>query len=269
MPPRDPRIEALRHAVATVAYRGGKTLRGAPPDFAEFRVAAGSRTPLELARARQRPVRLGAPPGRGRARLAGFDTDLVVARERALLCDVGCLRPAAGGGRHARLRARAALPRAGGGRADARRSARHAAPARRRRRCAARTTSRPRSSPAASAPSRRRRAASSTETRWYEARRRARCEAKGASCVEPCSPSPVCPLAALAALGLARGRRRSPPRNPWASSAPASTCASSTSKSSSPTRDGNPVSGLDETTSSCASTAGRWRSATSTPASAV
>lgn len=48
MPPRDPRIEALRHAVATVAYRGGKALRGAPADFAEFRVAAGTRTPLEL-----------------------------------------------------------------------------------------------------------------------------------------------------------------------------------------------------------------------------
>lgn len=48
MPARDPQVEALRHAVATVAYRGGKTLRGAPPEFAEFRVAAGSRTPLEL-----------------------------------------------------------------------------------------------------------------------------------------------------------------------------------------------------------------------------
>ncbi|MCM2269241.1 MAG: hypothetical protein NDJ75_04015 [Thermoanaerobaculia bacterium] len=48
MPARDPQLEALRHAVATVAYRGGKTLRGAPPEFAEFRVAAGSRTPLEL-----------------------------------------------------------------------------------------------------------------------------------------------------------------------------------------------------------------------------
>jgi hypothetical protein len=48
MPPRDPKIEALRHAVATVAYRGGKALRGAPAALAEFRVAAGTRTPLEL-----------------------------------------------------------------------------------------------------------------------------------------------------------------------------------------------------------------------------
>jgi hypothetical protein len=39
----------LRHTVATVAYRGGKTLRGAPAGFAEFRVAAGgSRTPAEI-----------------------------------------------------------------------------------------------------------------------------------------------------------------------------------------------------------------------------
>jgi len=48
MPPRDPRVESLRHALATVAYRGGKALRGAPAAFAEFRVAAGTRTPLEL-----------------------------------------------------------------------------------------------------------------------------------------------------------------------------------------------------------------------------
>jgi hypothetical protein len=38
----------LRHSLATLAYRGGKAVRGAPPSFAEFRVAAGSRTPLEI-----------------------------------------------------------------------------------------------------------------------------------------------------------------------------------------------------------------------------
>lgn len=48
VPTRDPKIEALRHALATVAYRGGKALRGAPAELAEFRVAAGTRTPLEL-----------------------------------------------------------------------------------------------------------------------------------------------------------------------------------------------------------------------------
>ena len=48
MAKRDPEIEALRHALATVAYRGGNALRGAPDDFAEFRVAAGTRTSLEL-----------------------------------------------------------------------------------------------------------------------------------------------------------------------------------------------------------------------------
>jgi hypothetical protein len=35
-------VEMLRHAVATLAYRGGKTLRGAPPDFSTFRAAAGA-----------------------------------------------------------------------------------------------------------------------------------------------------------------------------------------------------------------------------------
>ncbi|MGE5245184.1 MAG: hypothetical protein ACM3SQ_13220 [Betaproteobacteria bacterium] len=38
----------LRHAVATVAYRGGKALRGAPQGFAEFRAREGTRTPGEI-----------------------------------------------------------------------------------------------------------------------------------------------------------------------------------------------------------------------------
>jgi hypothetical protein len=38
----------LRHALATVAYRGGKALRGAPPGFAEYRVAEGTRCPIEI-----------------------------------------------------------------------------------------------------------------------------------------------------------------------------------------------------------------------------
>lgn len=40
--------ELLRHAVATVAYRGGKAVRGAPPGFESFRVAPSSRTPGEI-----------------------------------------------------------------------------------------------------------------------------------------------------------------------------------------------------------------------------
>jgi hypothetical protein len=35
----------LRHTLATLAYRGGKTLRGAPEGFGEFSVGATSRTP--------------------------------------------------------------------------------------------------------------------------------------------------------------------------------------------------------------------------------
>lgn len=38
----------LRHALATLAYRGGKALRDAPPEFASFRAAPGSRTPGEI-----------------------------------------------------------------------------------------------------------------------------------------------------------------------------------------------------------------------------
>lgn len=44
----DPKREMLRHCVATLAYRGGKVLRGATPDFAEYRASGTSRTPGEI-----------------------------------------------------------------------------------------------------------------------------------------------------------------------------------------------------------------------------
>ena len=40
----DGKIEMLRHAVATLAYRGGKALGGAPAEFASY----GSRTPGQI-----------------------------------------------------------------------------------------------------------------------------------------------------------------------------------------------------------------------------
>lgn len=44
----DPARQLLRHTVATVAYRGGKTLRGASPAFAEFTCGEGGRTPAKI-----------------------------------------------------------------------------------------------------------------------------------------------------------------------------------------------------------------------------
>src|SRR5215471_12301977 len=41
-------LAMLRHTVATLAYRGGKALRGAPPEFSEYRAAEGSRTPGQI-----------------------------------------------------------------------------------------------------------------------------------------------------------------------------------------------------------------------------
>jgi hypothetical protein len=38
----------LRHALATLAYRGGKALRGAPPEFPEFRATEACRTPSQI-----------------------------------------------------------------------------------------------------------------------------------------------------------------------------------------------------------------------------
>lgn len=47
-PPESSGRDLLRHTLATLAYRGAKAVRGAPADFAGFRVAPGSRTPGEI-----------------------------------------------------------------------------------------------------------------------------------------------------------------------------------------------------------------------------
>src|SRR5215472_17865739 len=47
-PSLEPKRELLRHTLATVAYRGGKVLRGAPETFAAFRVGEKSRTPDQI-----------------------------------------------------------------------------------------------------------------------------------------------------------------------------------------------------------------------------
>jgi hypothetical protein len=44
----DPKRDLLRHALAAVAYRGGKAIRTAPADFANFRAAEGVRTPGQI-----------------------------------------------------------------------------------------------------------------------------------------------------------------------------------------------------------------------------
>ena len=41
-------VEFLRHSLATLAYRGAKTLRDAPADFAAFRAAETTRTPAQI-----------------------------------------------------------------------------------------------------------------------------------------------------------------------------------------------------------------------------
>jgi hypothetical protein len=44
----DLKREMLRHTVATLAYRGAKTVSNAPEDFAGFRVNTATRTPGEI-----------------------------------------------------------------------------------------------------------------------------------------------------------------------------------------------------------------------------
>ena len=44
----DPARQLLRHTVATVAYRGGKALRGSPDHFASFHIGDKTRTPAQI-----------------------------------------------------------------------------------------------------------------------------------------------------------------------------------------------------------------------------
>ena len=44
----DPVRQLLRHTLATVAYRGGKVLRGAPESFAGFSAGGTARTPAQI-----------------------------------------------------------------------------------------------------------------------------------------------------------------------------------------------------------------------------
>jgi hypothetical protein len=46
--PSDPARQLLRHTLATVAYRGGKALRGAPESFATFTLGDSPRTPANI-----------------------------------------------------------------------------------------------------------------------------------------------------------------------------------------------------------------------------
>jgi hypothetical protein len=44
----DPARQLLRHTIATLAYRDGKTLREAAPSFAKYRAAEKTRTPGQI-----------------------------------------------------------------------------------------------------------------------------------------------------------------------------------------------------------------------------
>jgi hypothetical protein len=44
----DSNLAMLRHTLATLAYRAGKAVRGAPPSFAGFQAAPGVRTPSQI-----------------------------------------------------------------------------------------------------------------------------------------------------------------------------------------------------------------------------
>jgi hypothetical protein len=44
----DPDVPMLRYTLATLAYRAGKAVRGAPESFGDFRAGEGGRTPVQI-----------------------------------------------------------------------------------------------------------------------------------------------------------------------------------------------------------------------------
>jgi len=46
--PADPKRDLLRHTIATLAYRGGKAVRGAHAEFAGYHAAEKTRTPAQI-----------------------------------------------------------------------------------------------------------------------------------------------------------------------------------------------------------------------------
>ncbi len=48
IPSQDPARELLRHIVATLAYRAGKTFRDAPASFAAYQASESTRTPAQI-----------------------------------------------------------------------------------------------------------------------------------------------------------------------------------------------------------------------------
>jgi len=105
-PASDPSRNLLRHTLATLSYRGGKTLRDAPESFAKFQIAQGSRTPeqilahigdlfdwaLSLAKGKQswhdsQPLPWSQEIGRLFRLLAEFDDYLASDRPLAFSCE--------------------------------------------------------------------------------------------------------------------------------------------------------------------------------------
>lgn len=99
----DPKQELLRHAVATLAYRGGKVIRDAPGRFGKVRIADNTRSAAEIlahmsdvlewatSAARSTPQWKPQPPGRWSAEMARYfdalrQLDGVLATDAPLPC---------------------------------------------------------------------------------------------------------------------------------------------------------------------------------------
>src|ERR1039458_3899864 len=78
-------LQLLRHTVATLAYRGGKAVRGAPEKSADFRAGNATRTPGQILAQHRRSAGLGLVPGQWCARIAQLRSSGVGSRHGAFL----------------------------------------------------------------------------------------------------------------------------------------------------------------------------------------
>jgi hypothetical protein len=130
----DPARDFLRHTVATLAYRGGKAVRGAPPEFAAFAPGPSTRTPAQILAHVNDLLDWGVRPGEGPAHLQGVAGVRVGRWGCAFFRGVAAVRRDPRLGRAPRVSGGEAVSGPRRGRSHARRSDRAASASRRRAR---------------------------------------------------------------------------------------------------------------------------------------
>ncbi len=106
----DPKRDLLRHTLATLAYRGGKAVRGAPPEFGAYRAAETTRTPGQILAHIGDLLALVSLRGKRQRRVVQFPAPALGPGSRPFLRGSGTFRRLFGFGRSAARLRRKAIP---------------------------------------------------------------------------------------------------------------------------------------------------------------